>query len=447
MNTNVVLVLGAGRSSSSLIRYLFDLAPNEKWQVWVADLDFRSAQTRVGGSPFGKALSIDTGDDESLRGAIRQVNLVISLLPPPLHPVVARICLGERKHMLTASYVSKEMAGLDAEARKNSVLLLNECGLDPGLDHMSAMEVIHRIKGRGGELTSFESFTGGLIAPATDTDNPWRYKFTWNPRNVVMAGQGTARYIEDGFLKFIPYQQLFTRTTRVHVPGLGDFDGYANRDSLQYREAYGLKNIPTLLRGTLRYKGFCQAWNLLVQLGCTEDTYEIDVSSLTHRGFVNLFLGGKDESMAKQKLMDHFSLSPQCDEIMLLDWSGLFNDEPVGMPSGTPASILEHLLNKKWKLNPGDKDMIVMWHRFRYTVKGRQREIQSSLVDTGRNEEQTAMARTVGLPLAIATKLVLQEKIRQRGVVIPVTEEFYTPILKELSSVGIRFQELERDLS
>jgi saccharopine dehydrogenase (NADP+, L-glutamate forming) len=442
-----ILVLGAGRSASSLIAYLLDEAPRQDWQVCIADLDVKAAEAKAGGSPYGKSMAINSGNEAEVASAVRQADLVISLMPPPLHPAVARICVNEGKHLITASYVSKEMQAFDEGARKKGLLLLNECGLDPGIDHMSAMEVIHRIRSRGGALTSFESFTGGLIAPETDPGNPWRYKFTWNPRNVVMAGQGTARYIDEGELKFIPYQQIFRRITRVEVPGFGTFEGYANRDSLLYRDAYGLQTIPTLLRGTLRFEGFCKAWDIFVQLGCTDDSYEIDASRLTHREFMNHFVGGKDASAVRGKVAAQLQLDAGGEELKRLDWSRLFSDEPVGIPSGSPARILEHILNKKWRLVPGDKDMIVMWHRFRYTEGGRQMEIQSSLADAGIDEAHTAMARTVGLPLGIAAKLILQGRISQRGVAIPVTAEYYEPILKELSELGIRFQERERELS
>jgi saccharopine dehydrogenase (NADP+, L-glutamate forming) len=447
MGRKTVLVLGAGRSATRLIAYLLDEAPRQEWQVCIADQDVKAAAAKLAGSACGRSMAINSESDSEVASAVQQADLVISLMPPPLHPAVARICVNEGKHLITASYVSKEMQAFDGAARKKGLLLLNECGLDPGIDHMSAMEVIHRIRRRGGVLTSFESFTGGLIAPDTDPGNPWRYKFTWNPRNVVMAGQGTARYIDEGELKFIPYQQIFRRITRVEVPGFGTFEGYANRDSLQYREAYGLEGIPTLMRGTLRNEGFCKAWDIFVQLGCTDDSYEIEASHLAHREFINLFVGGKDASAARAKVAAQLQLDPGGEELKRLDWSGLFSDEPVGISSGSPARILEHILNKKWKLVPGDKDMIVMWHRFRYTEEGRKMEIQSSLADVGNDEAHTAMARTVGLPLGVAAKLILQGRISQRGVAIPVTREFYEPILKELSGLGIRFQEREREFS
>ncbi len=337
------------------------------------------------------------------------------------------------------------MKAFDTDARAKGLLFLNECGLDPGIDHMSAMQVIDRIRAEGGSLYSFESFTGGLIAPETDPENPWRYKFTWNPRNVVMAGQGTAKFLQEGQYKYIPYQQLFKRTTPVEVPGYGRYDGYANRDSLGYRALYGLENISTMLRGTLRNEGFCSAWDVLVQLGCTDDTYMMEgVAAMTHRSFLNAFLGYHAEQMLEEKMAHQFDIALGGGEMQRLIWSGLFSDTPVGLKQGTPAQILEHILNKKWRLQPKDKDLIVMWHRFKFKKDNTNHEIQATLVAKGDDAIHTAMAKTVGLPLGIAAKLLLDEKIKARGVVVPVTSEFYNPILSELKGLGVEL--VERDI-
>lgn len=444
MEHKSILVAGAGRSSSSLISYLLTQAAIFNWTITVGDLSLKAAQERVGLSAHGKPIQFDIDELEQSRKAIAANDLVISLLPAHFHIRVAKICLAEKKHLLTASYVSDEMQLLHDEAKSKDLLLLNESGLDPGIDHMSAMQIIDKIKSTGGKLTSFESFTGGLIAPETEPENPWRYKFTWNPRNVVMAGQGTAKFLQGGKFKFIPYQQLFTRTTSVSVPGYGEYEGYANRDSLKYRETYGLKNIKTMLRGTLRNKGFCSAWNVLVQLGCCDDSYQMEgVANMTHADFLNSFLDDKTTLSVEEKVVKASQLLTNGEEVKRLRWSGLFSDEKVGLENGTPAQILEFILNKKWKLSPGDKDFIVMWHRFVFEVGGTQKEIQSYLTVTGDNEVNTAMAKTVGLPLAIAAKLLLQGKIKSRGVAIPVVADIYEPVLKELSQYGIVLTEWE----
>jgi saccharopine dehydrogenase-like NADP-dependent oxidoreductase len=442
-----VLVLGAGRSSSSLISYLLSNADQHGWQIIVGDISEGSALSRINGQSRGKAISFNIENTSSSREIIKQADVVISLMPAFLHSAVAKICLEFGKHLLTASYVSDDMKAMDAEAKRNGLLFLNECGLDPGIDHMSAVEVINNIKKQGGVLSSFESFTGGLIAPETDPENPWRYKFTWNPRNVVLAGQGTARFLQDGYYKYIPYHHLFKRITPVHIEGYGNYEGYANRDSLKYIDTYGLTGIKTMLRGTLRNEGYCSSWNIFVQLGCCDDTYEMEnVSQMTHRDFMDSFLDHDAKTNVEEKLIRRFNLNMNGVELTRLRWSGLFSDEKIGLSKGTPAQILEHILNKRWALAPDDKDLVVMWHRFVFERGGKRFETQASLIAKGDDSINTAMAKTVGLPLAIAAKLLIQNKITKRGVVIPIHEEIYGPILAELKQLGIEVTESEREL-
>lgn len=440
-----ILVLGAGRSSSSLIRYLLDHARVCDWSVTVGDSSLDNALKKITAADNAKAVRFDMNEAEASRQIISEADLVISLLPPELHPLVAFRCLESGKHFISASYVTDELKAFDKEAREKDLVLLNECGLDPGIDHMSAMKVIDRIRKDGGIITSFESFAGGLISAETDPGNPWRYKFTWNPRNVVTAGQKTAKYLYNGNYKYIAYQQLFRRITPVYVPGYGDYEGYANRDSLKYIDTYGLDGIDTMLRGTLRHKGFCAGWNILVQLGCCDDTYRMEgMSDMTHATFLESFLPPlPDCKDVEEKVCVHFGLKPTSPEIRMLKWSQFFDDVPVGLTEGSPAQILEYILNKKWALKPDDKDQIVMWHRFRYKREGHGKEIQASLVATGNDSVNTAMAKTVGLPLGIAARLILTDKIRARGVMIPTTPEFYNPILEGLSALGIALNEIE----
>jgi len=442
---NKILVIGAGRSSTSLINFLLQHAPVANWLVTVGDFTATLAEEKIGNSAYGRAVHFDINDAAIATEAIEGTDVVISLLPAHLHPVVARYCLDLKKHLLHASYVSDEMKDFHEEAVARGLVFLGECGLDPGIDHMSAMQVIDRIKDRGGKLVSFESFTGGLIAPDTDPANPWRYKFTWNPRNVVLAGQGTAKFLHHGKYKYIPYQQLFKRFTNITVKGCGEFEGYANRDSLKYLKTYGLDGVDTMLRGTLRNKGFCSAWNVLVQLGCCDDSYMMEgINAMTHAGFTDAFLSPHPTHTVEEKLCFTLGISADGDEMKRLRWSGLFTNERIGLSQGTPAQILEHILTKNWKLNAGDKDFIVMWHRFRYELNGNSKEITSQLAVTGTDEVNTAMARTVGLPLAVAAKLLMQGKITSRGVLIPVTREFYEPILQDLHGLGIRVEEVEQ---
>lgn len=438
-----ILVLGAGRSSASLIRYLIDHASACDWSVTVGDISEVAAVRAVGETGAAKGIHFNINESTAI-DTVASADVVISLLPPNFHHQVARICLQQHKHLITASYVSEEMAAYHSQAVGSGLLFLNECGLDPGIDHMSAMQVIDRIRSAGGKILSFESFTGGLVDPACDPDNPWKYKFTWNPRNVVMAGQGMARYLKDGELKFVPYQQLFRRTTNISFPDGERYDGYANRDSLKYIKTYGLEGIQTMLRGTLRYEGFCDAWNVFVQLGCCDDTVPMEgVANMTHRDFIRAFLESKTDN---DDLATRISAAVgQVSEMTLhkLRWSGLFDDEPIGLSQGTPAQILEHILNKRWKLDPGDRDLVAMQHRFVFELNGTTKRIHSSMVVTGDNGTYTAMAKTVGLPMAIATKLLLTGKLTRRGVVIPTTPDFYEPILRELKGLGLSLSEAE----
>jgi saccharopine dehydrogenase-like NADP-dependent oxidoreductase len=439
-----ILVIGAGRSSASLIAYLLRAAQKNNWTLTVGDFSEAAARERIGDSTVGKAIAFDINQEQQSTSTIEKADIVISLVPAHLHARVAHICLQKKKHLFTASYVSDEMKALHNEAKAKGLLFLNECGLDPGIDHMSAMQVMDKIKSQGGKITTFESFTGGLIAPETDPANPWRYKFTWNARNVVMAGQSTAKYLQDGHYKYIPYQQLFKRITPITVPGYGNYEGYANRDSLKYIDTYGLSGIQTMLRGTLRNSGYCHTWNVFVQLGCCDDTYEMEnVSEMTHRTFIDSFLNTHPARSTEQKLSNQLAIAYNGEEMQRLRWSGLFDEEKVGLVKGTPAQILEHILNKKWRLQPNDKDLIVMWHRFVFEAEGRRKEIQASLIAKGEDATHTAMAKTVGLPLAMAANLLLQNKIQQRGVAIPTTQEIYEPILAELKESGIELIEKE----
>lgn len=438
-----ILVLGAGRSSYVLIAYLAKVCQENNWRFSVGDFSLEVAKQMTEGLLTVESIQFDIQNKNASALTIQQFDIVVSLLPAHLHPLVATLALEFGKHLLTASYVSEEMKSFHQQAVEKNTLFLNECGLDPGIDHLSAMQLIHKIKQEGGKIISFESFTGGLISQDTNPSNPWRYKFTWNSRNVVMAGQTTAKYLENGKFKYIPYQKLFTRLTPVHVEGLGEYEGYANRDSLQYISAYGLDDVKTMLRGTLRNKGFCSAWNVLVQLGCCDDGFQMErVDTMTHQDFLRSFLPGGNESPIAELIAYQTGLELNAKEIGMLEWVGLFSNELIGLKEGTPAQVLEHILNKKWKLNHEDKDQIVMWHRLLYEKGNKQHEVQATLVATGTDSKRTAMAKTVGLPLGIAAKLIAMGKITSRGVLIPISPEFYVPILSELASLGIELREM-----
>ena len=436
-----ILVIGAGRSAVTLIKYLLDNSIANIWQVTVADFSIELAELAVANHENGKAIFFNVTDEKQRKNEIGNTDIVISMLPASLHITVAKDCISLGKNLVTASYVSPEIADLDEMAKQAGVILLNEIGLDPGIDHMSAMQVIDEIKENGGELTSFKSFCGGLVHPDYDT-NPWNYKFTWNPRNVVLAGQGTAQYIKQGKYKYIPYTKLFERTEVMEVLDAGEFEGYANRDSLGYRSAYGLDDIPTLFRGTLRRKGYCKAWNLFVQLGMTDDTYKVENSeNLSYRSFINLFFPYNNKLSVEQKFCSYLNLSQDSEEFSKIEWLGVFKNTIVGLKDASPAQILQKICEEKWTLDTEDKDMIVMQHQFEYVQNGEQKKLNSSLLVFGDDPRYTSMAKTVGLPVAIAAKLILNGKINSTGVKIPTTKDIYIPVLKELEDNGINFVE------
>lgn len=399
------------------------------------------AKRKINGSDHGSAIVFEADNAERRRELVAQSDLVISMLPAFLHIDVAREAVELGVNLITPSYVSKEMRELHDAAQSNGVLLLNEMGVDPGIDHMSAMRVIHEIQREGGKLIRFESFTGGLIAPESD-NNPWHYKFTWNPRNVILAGMGgTAQYIQNNRLKYIPSFKIFERFKEIEIKGHGSFEGYPNRDSLSYRKVYGLEDVPTIYRGTLRGAGFCNAWNVFVQLGMTTEDFEVECKNMTYRDFINSYLMYDEQLTVEEKLKKFHDLEEEVFD--MIEWTGIFEDKLIGLESATPAFILQRLLEEKWALEEDDKDMIVMWHRFDYEKGDEVHEVHSSMVAIGEDQTYTAMSETVGLPVGIAAKMILTGELTLTGVQMPILPEVYNPILDELSSYGIKFDEEE----
>ena len=438
-----ILIIGAGRSASSLIRYLLSKSESENLHLVVADLSLALAEKKVNNHPNATPIALDIFNATERKTAIENASIVISMLPAHLHIEIAKDCLEFKKHLVTASYISDAMQCLDTEARKNNLIFMNEIGLDPGIDHMSAMKVIDEIREKGGKMLLFESFCGGLVAPESD-NNLWNYKFTWAPRNVVLAGQGgAAKFIQEGTYKYIPYGTLFRRTEFLEVEGYGKFEAYSNRDSLKYRSIYGLDDVLTLYRGTIRRVGFSKAWNMFVQLGMTDDSYIMeDSENMSYRQFTNSFLPYHPTDSVEIKM--RLILKIDQDDIMwdkLLELD-LFNpDKKVNLKNATPAQILEKILSDSWTLEPHDKDMIVMYHKFGYELNGEKKQIDSKMVCIGDDQTYTAMAKTVGLPVAIATLLILNKKITAPGVQLPIKKEVYLPILKELEEYGVVFNE------
>jgi len=423
-----ILLFGAGKSATCLIQFLDKTVTSRDWRLVVAENNLELAQSKLSGSPQTKAVQVSVEDREQRDNLIRQADIVISLLPPALHFLVATSCVDWRKHLLTASYLDDKLRALEPAIKDNGLLFLCEMGLDPGIDHMSAMQLIHRIRQAGGQIHSFLSHTGGLVSPVSD-DNPWHYKISWNPRNVVLAGSAGAKYLAGGQTVTRTYEELFQQINKVKIKGLAPLAWYPNRDSLSYIPVYGLDGIDTFIRTTLRYPDYIRAWKSIVEAHLTDDKAPLSGGNTTIAQW----------STPIKSLVDD-PIRPQ------LEYLGLFSEEPIPSSAHTSADVLQHLLETRLAMRPGDKDMIVMLHEIGYTtaaVPGVTRKITSSLVVHGEDHLRTAMAKTVGLPLGIAAISILEGKIKLTGLHIPISPEIYTPVMDELALQGIRFIEEE----
>ncbi len=445
-----ILIFGAGRSATSLIGYLVKNAEQYGWFIQVADMSLALAREKTHNSPLAEAIQFVADDHSHRKKLVQNADFVISMLPVNLHSLVAADCVHFGKCLFNASYVSADLKGMEQAIIDKKLLFLCELGLDPGIDHMSAMKIIHELQTQGAEILSFRSYTGGLVAPEDD-NNPWHYKFSWNPRNVVLAGQSTAKYLYQNRLKFVPYQRLFAEAETVNIPNWGEYEIYPNRDSLSYLQLYSLENIPTLLRATIRHKGYSEAWNVLLQLGLTDDSYKIEQSeTLTYRDYFLSFLpaaGFDSEETIMNYLAQrfHFDLqSPVAEKLRSLQ---LWNNEPVILANASPAQILQQRLEKLWVLQPQEKDLVLMQHEFIYRLNGKTYLHLSTLAQTGQDATNTAMSHLVGLPLAIAAKQFLTGNIDLVGLHIPILAKVYEPILAELEQLGVIFSEQITELS
>lgn len=435
---NNLLLFGAGRSSLYLIEYLQHWCNANSCSLLICDKDVSYVKQNIQNHDGLTFIELDIFDVAKVEALIQDSRMVISLLPAALHIHIAKLCLQHNKHLGTASYISDEMKALHLAAKDKGLIFLNECGLDPGIDHMSAMQMMDAIKAEGGVINSFESYCGGLVANASDGDNPWKYKFSWNPRNVVLAGAGApAQFLHNNELKMVPYHQLFKHIETFDIAGAGTYEAYANRDSLKYMALYNLEQVASMKRGTFRKKGYAAAWQVLVELGLTDDTTPLHLKENTtlSQWLATYLPNGHGDLKAEVKTLTHCTDT----EIEKLEWLGLFGHTILPITQGTSAQILEEILKPKWHLNATDKDLIVMLHKIGYMQNGAQQWRSVHMTLEGASETHTAMAKTVGLPLAIACKLILENKIEARGVLAPVTSEFYQPILAELETYGIQF--------
>ncbi len=445
-----ILVLGAGKSATTLIHYLLEHADTYDWQVIVGDYSLEIAERKVDNHARGKAVFFDVNDAELRAKYVADADVVASVLPAKFHYLVAQDCLRLGKHIITPSYVSTSEKAMHADFEAAGLLFMGEIGLDPGIDHMSLMKMIGDITQKGGNITAIRSFTGALIAPESDT-NPWHYKFTWAPMNVVLAGQGTAQYLKNGLPRYVPYNRLFSFTEVHEVEGYGKFEAYANRDSLLYLDKYNIPEVPTFVRGTFRKAGYCPSWNALVQLGLTDNNIDIiNAKNLSYKQFVDAFIPFKKGDETKSidvRLADFLDVAIDSEVMNNLRWLELLSDRPIVLKKATPAEILLQLLEEKWKLSAEDKDMIVMLHKIDYELNGEQREHTSALVMKGKNADETALAATVGLPMAMMAKLILNNEINLTGVHIPIVAQVYEPILAELQNYGVTFNNKDEAIS
>ena len=423
---NTILLFGAGKSATVLIDYLIAECKSHQWKFIIADADRDQILAKTNHSSFAEAVQVDINDDQQRSSLIETAHVVISMMPPALHFLIAKDCVEYRKHLLTASYLDNKMKSLRDEINNRKLFFLAEMGLDPGIDHMSAMKIIDEIKTAAGSITSFKSHCGGLVAPESD-NNPWHYKISWNPRNVVLAGKAGAEYKLDNKIVHQSYEQLFDGCTEVDVPGLGKLAMYPNRDSLSYIPVYHLLAASTFVRTTLRYPAFCTGWHAIVQAGLTDEIESISTQGLTFAQWaapVRPYINEQNKS--------------------LLEYLGLFDEMPVPAAATFSADILQHLLETKLVMQPADKDMIVMLHEIEYELNGNTHKIECSLVVKGEDSLRTAMAKTVGLPLGIAAKLLLEGSLKLTGLHIPTSKDIYLPVLAELEALGVTFTELKK---
>jgi saccharopine dehydrogenase-like NADP-dependent oxidoreductase len=418
-----IILFGAGKSATCLIDYLTRICTEKNWVLTIADADAEALRKKLIPSPFVHPIQVNVESSGERNSLIKNADLVISLLPPALHILIAKDCVFNQKNLLTASYVDEEIRKLAMAVREKKLLFLCEMGLDPGIDHMSAMQIVNNIQQKGGIIDSFLSHTGGLVAPESD-DNPWHYKISWNPANVVKAGSSGAVYKEDGKIKKLSYETLFENTGMAEIYPMGKFAWYPNRDSLGYIPVYGLESARSFIRTTLRHPDYCFGWKNLVKSGLTDDKNLIPSFIKTISDWSRPLLVYVDDSNK-----------------YLYEQLGLFQNEPLPEGAHTSAKILQSLMEKNWKMREADKDMILMLHEFEYMLENIKYSLRSSLIVKGENAMRTAMAKTVGLPLGIAAKLILEDRMAISGLHIPIIPEIYEPVLEELALEGIRFRE------
>jgi saccharopine dehydrogenase-like NADP-dependent oxidoreductase len=435
-----ILVAGAGKSSTYLIHYLLSHASRNKWKVIVADGSAEAIAEKTKGSPYAEAAVIDITNSNQRQGLVKQADIVVSLMPPHLHIHLAKDCLQFKKNLITSSYISPEMREMDKEVKEAGLMFMCEMGLDPGIDHMTANQIIHSTQRVAAVITSFKSYCGGLIAPESD-NNPWHYKFSWNPKNIIGAGLGGAKYLLNGKEVDVPYEKIFEQNKKIKVDGVGSLAYYPNRDSMRYLDLYDVPEIKTFLRATLRHPDFCKGWQALISLGLTTEEDTI-TEHTTYADWIKNKTSYNNGVSLKEHVARRLDMTPDNKVVDMLEWMGVLDDKPFPDAPKNSGGILLNLLQDKWKMEPADKDMVVMQHEVEYTHRDRRIKLVSTMAIKGENREYSAMAKTVGLPMGILARMVLNNKINTpKGVLIPSMPSVYRPVMTELHHHGINFVE------
>jgi len=439
-----VLILGAGQSSPYLIYYMLNEAEKYNWEVIVADYNYEAALAKINNHPKGKAVQFDVNDENLRNELIKNADIVLNLLAPPFQFLIASDCLKHGKSVISASYENKKVAALNKEAKEKGILILNEMGLDPGIDHMSAMSLIQKIHDENGFVTSFISYGSAIPAPEVKS-NPLNYCITWNSRNVVMAGEMGAIYLEDDKIKIVPYRHLFNSTNEVEVDGIGKLEAYPNRDSVMYQDVFELKNVKTMIRGTLRYPGYSELWSQIVKLGMPNEVVEIPkLSEMTYREYTEMFVPKTANSVnLEDRVADFLKISPTGVIMDKLKWLGLFDNKVIGGNVKSSTEVMQKILNEKLPLPAGKRDMVILMHilEAEFPNTNTRKKYVSTLVDYGEQNGITSIAKTVGAPAAIAAKLILLGELNITGTHIPTHQLIYTKVLKELETLKLKFVE------
>lgn len=436
-----ILLVGAGKTSVFIIDYFLTHAHRYSWKLIVADSNMDAITDKTNNHPSSEAVAIDISDSTKRANLVERADIVVSLLPPALHILLAQNCLKQGKHLITSSYISDEMKELDTQAKDAGLMFMCEMGLDPGIDHMTANQIIHGIQKVAGVITSFKSYAGGLIAPESD-NNPWHYKFTWNPWNVVTAGSNGGKYLSNGKVVELPYKELFAHPKRgTKIEGTGSFMYYPNRDSLSYMQRYDLPDVKTFLRATYRYTGFIKGWNVLVQLGLTDTNDKVTAN--TYSDWIAAKNDFDNTTSIQEQVAAKMGLPTDDASIAMVTWLGIFEAEAITTDKRSSAEILLDVLLRKWAMKPDDKDLVIMRHEVEYIHKSNKKTtLTSTMIVKGDDSKHSAMAKTVGLPMAILTKLVLTQKLKApTGVHIPNMPAVYRPVLAELEELGVMFRE------